>query len=117
MKFEDMPLDLQARLSLEKWCKFHELSFSSCGAGTYPTKTGRDVCASFRVTTKSGKHFYIYFQVAYIASPSVIGLGKTSQFSSIVLYDFGSENQLAKVHMNSLLDMKDFYSQVESVLL
>jgi hypothetical protein len=117
MKFEDMPLDLQARLSLEKWCKFHELPFSSCGAGTYPAKTGRDVCASFRVTSKKGMHFYIYFQVAYIHSPQVPGLGKCSQFSSIVLYDFGSERQLAKIHMDALADIKGFYPQLESILL
>jgi hypothetical protein len=117
MKFEDMPLDLQARLSLEKWCKFHELPFSSCGAGTYPTKTGRDVCASFRVTSKKGMHFYIYFQVAYIHSPQVPGLGKCSQFSSIVLFDFGSERQLAKIHMETLADIKGFYPQLESILL
>lgn len=117
MKFEDMPLDLQVRLSLEKWCQFHELSFDICGAGTYPTLSGRDVCSSFRVTSKSGSYYYIYFQVAYLHEPKLPGLKMTSQFTSVVLFDFNQAKVLAKTHIDKLLDIKDFYSQIESILL
>lgn len=115
MTFKDMPLDLQVRLSLEKHSKSLGFSLNACGVGTYSNETGRDVCAAYKILSRSGKVFYIYFQVAYSYDPVLAA--KVSKFSSIVLYDFRVKKVIAKQHMNSIEDIVTFYDAIDAILI
>lgn len=115
MNFKDMPLDLQVRLSLHKFTQHHGLSFNACGAGTYPSKVGRDVCGSFRILSQTQRAYYIYLQVSYLKDPLLHA--KYSELSSIVLYDFMKEATLVKVHLSAISSMRDFLNLIEPILL
>lgn len=115
MTFKDMPLDLQVRLSLEKHTKFLGIPLSACGVGSYPQEVGRDVCAAYRVLSKSSRPYYIYLQVSYLSDP-IIHM-RISKLSSIVLFDFSTKTTLAKEHLNSIEDLVPFYKAIDAILL
>lgn len=115
MKFEEMHLGTQVGMSLERYANFHDLELRECGVGSFQEKSGRDAHRAWCVKSKTDVIYYIYLQVAY-AKDNKTGF-KISKVSSIILYDFKTFNTLVKTHLNSVVDMKDFYTQIERFLL
>jgi hypothetical protein len=116
MKFEDLNLGTQVGMSLEKFCNYHHLPLRECGVGTFQEKSGRDAHRAWCLVTVNDVMYYIYLQVAYGIDPSNPHK-RISKVSSIILYDFSSGTTLAKTHLNSVVDMKDFYNQIEPKVL
>lgn len=115
MKFEDMNIGTQVGLSLEKYCHHHNLSLRECGVGSYAEVTERDAHRAWAIKSQTGKSYYIYLQVAYAFDQ--VALAKISKVSSIVLYDFASASRLAKTHLNTIADIKDFYPSIEKYIM
>ena len=116
MTFEDLNLGTQVGISLERFCNYHHLPLRECGIGTFQEKSGRDAHRAWCLTTVNDVIYYIYLQVAYGLDPSKI-YNRISTVSSIILFDFSTGTTLAKTHLDSVVDMKNFYKQIEPMVL